>query len=338
MLKDNFGRSIDYIRISVTDRCNLRCVYCMPDTIKSGCYQDGKINHDSILTYEEIMRFVEAASALGIKKIRLTGGEPLVRNSMHELIRSIKKMPGIEELTLTTNGQRLAETAALLSQSGLDRVNISLDSLRADRYSEITKGGSFEKVMAGISAAEAAGLLPIKLNMVPMAGINDDEIEEFILFGIKTGCQIRFIELMPTVVNEHLFTNGFIGSDEIKRRIEKQFQLTPLKLRKYGPARYFTAASRETQAAGIIGIISAVTCRFCPQCNRLRLTADGRLRPCLYSNIEVGLFDALRNNATKEEIQNLIIQAVELKPERHHISDGDEKKSGAPHMMSGVGG
>ncbi|MBF0488379.1 MAG: GTP 3',8-cyclase MoaA, partial [Nitrospirae bacterium] len=277
-LTDNFGRSIDYIRISVTDRCNLRCVYCMPDTIKSGCHQDGKIAIDSILTYEEILRFVEAASALGIKKVRLTGGEPLVRNALNELIRGIKAIDGIEELTLTTNGQLLAAMAAQLGEAGLDRVNISLDSLMPHRYAEITKGGDFNNVMAGISAAEAAGLLPIKLNMVPMAGINDDEIEAFVSFGIKTGCQIRFIELMPTVVNEHLFSSGFIGSDEIKRRIEMKFELVPLKLRKYGPARYFSVTSRsglEPHGTGVIGIISAITCRFCPQCNRLRLTADG---------------------------------------------------------------
>ncbi len=313
----------------------------MPDTIKSGCHQDGKIAIDSILTYEEILRFVEAASALGIKKVRLTGGEPLVRNALNELIRGIKAIDGIEELTLTTNGQLLAAMAAQLGEAGLDRVNISLDSLMPHRYAEITKGGDFNNVMAGISAAEAAGLLPIKLNMVPMAGINDDEIEAFVSFGIKTGCQIRFIELMPTVVNEHLFSSGFIGSDEIKRRIEMKFELVPLKLRKYGPARYFSVTSRsglEPHGTGVIGIISAITCRFCPQCNRLRLTADGRLRPCLYSNIEVGLFEALRTKASMEEIQKLILQAVDLKPERHNISDGNEEKSGAPFIMSGLGG
>ncbi|MEO5359954.1 MAG: GTP 3',8-cyclase MoaA [Nitrospirota bacterium] len=341
-LTDNFGRSIDYIRISVTDRCNLRCVYCMPDTMKSGCYQDGKINTDSILTYDEIVRFVDVAATLGIKKIRLTGGEPLVRNTIDELVKGIKEIPGIEELSLTTNGQRLAGMTAALAQSGLDRVNISLDSLRADRYAEITKGGDFDKVMAGIRAAEAAELLPVKLNMVPMVGINDDEIEAFVLFGIQTGCQIRFIELMPTVVNEHLFNKGFIGTDEIKRRIEREFHITPLKLRKHGPARYFSVTDHAGHNNGIIGIISAVTCRFCSQCNRLRLTADGRLRPCLYSNIEVGLFDALRHNASKEELQGLILQAVDLKPERHHITDTTETDtpavSGSPFIMSGVGG
>ncbi|MCG6550910.1 MAG: GTP 3',8-cyclase MoaA [Candidatus Magnetominusculus sp. LBB02] len=340
MLKDNYGRSIDYLRISVTDRCNLRCVYCMPDTIKSGCHHDGKIASDSVLSYEEILRFVRAAAPLGIKKVRLTGGEPLVRSLIHELIRGIKSTEGIEELSLTTNGQRLSETAALMAECGLDRVNVSLDSLQPQRYAEITQGGSLDKAMAGIEAARAAGLLPIKLNMVPMSGVNDDEIEAFIRFGIRTGYQIRFIELMPTVVNEHIFNKGFIGSDEIRQRIEKEFLLTPLKVRKHGPARYFNVMSRhEPRSAGVIGIINAVTCRFCTQCNRLRLTSDGRLRPCLYSNIEVGLCSALRTNASKEDLQSLIIQAVDLKPERHHIpEDAASAASGAPFIMSGIGG
>ncbi|MBF0515901.1 MAG: GTP 3',8-cyclase MoaA [Nitrospirae bacterium] len=344
-LIDNFGRSIDYIRISVTDRCNLRCLYCMPDT--SGCTAagkaDGKISHDAVLRYEEIVRFVEAAAALGIKKIRLTGGEPLVRRSLHELVKGIKQISGIEELSLTTNGQLLAQLITPLALAGLDRVNISLDSLIPERYAQITKGGDFGKVMAGIRAAESAGLLPVKLNMVPMLGVNDDEIVDFVRFGMHTGAQIRFIELMPTVVNEHLFSKGFIGSEQIRRAIEREFEITPLKLRKYGPARYFKvkcAAEPQSHASGIIGIISAVTCRFCSLCNRLRLTADGRLRPCLYSNIEIGLFDALRNNASAEELQGLILQAVALKPERHHICDGTKTgtSTGAPFIMSGVGG
>ena len=271
-LKDSFERTIDYMRISVTDRCNLRCIYCMPP---EGLVP---IEHKEILSYEEIVRVLRVAVNMGVKKIRITGGEPLVRKNVSYLISSIKDIGGIKDLSLTTNGILLGQYAQELVDAGIDRVNISLDSLKPDRYREMTRGGDIDMVLKGIEAAEKTGLVPIKINMVPIRGHNDDEIVEFARLTLKAPYQVRFIEFMPFDTNMWS-KNKFIPADEIKSIAESVGPLTPVFMRKSGPAKYF----RFEEATGVVGFISPLSNHFCRECNRLRLTADGKLRPCLFS-------------------------------------------------------
>jgi cyclic pyranopterin phosphate synthase len=308
-LKDSFKRTIDYMRISVTDRCNLRCIYCMPS--------DGllPIVHKEILRYEEIVRILRIAVDIGVRKIRITGGEPLVRRNVTYLISLIKKIDGIKDLSLTTNGILLEQYAEELADAGLDRVNISLDSLKPDRYREITRGGDIDVVLKGIEAAERAGLIPIKINMVPIRGLNDDEIEEFSRITLTYPYQIRFIEFMPFGTRDMWSPEKFISVEEIKSVVKDIGPLTPVKLNKSGPARYF----RFHDAAGVIGFISPLSNHFCKECNRLRLTADGKLRPCLFSETEIDLKSALRHGAPDEEIERLIKLSIEVKPKGHNI-------------------
>jgi cyclic pyranopterin phosphate synthase len=307
--KDNFRRTIDYIRVSVTDRCNLRCIYCMPS--------DGliPIEHKEILSYEEIVRLLKIATRIGLRKIRITGGEPLVRKNIPYLIKLIKDVEGIDDLSLTTNGILLSQYADSLAEAGLDRVNVSLDSMRPDRYRDITRGGDIDEVFRGIEAAENAGLIPIKINMVPIRGINDDEIADFAAMTLKSPYQVRFIEFMPFGVPGIWSAEKFISSEEIRSIVENIGPLTPVKLRRSGPARYF----RLDSAAGVIGFISPLSNHFCGECNRLRLTADGKLRPCLFSETEIDLKPVLRSDAPDEEIERLIRLSIAAKPEGHNM-------------------
>jgi len=309
-LKDNFQRTIDYMRLSVTDRCNLRCIYCMPpEGIKL-------IEHKQILSYEEIIRIVRIASSIGVKKVRITGGEPLARKNITYLVAEIKNIEGIEDLSLTTNGVLLERYAEELAEAGLDRVNISLDSFRPDKYREITRGGDIEVVLRGIASAETAGLRPIKINVVPIRGFNDDEIEEFAKITLKSPYQVRFIEFMPFGVKGIEWPEKYISSDEIKSIVEGLSPLTPVKIRKSGPARYY----RFDNAPGMIGFISPISHHFCEECNRLRLTPDGKLRPCLFSETEIDLKPALRGGSPDDEIERLIKLSIEVKPKGHNIS------------------
>jgi GTP 3',8-cyclase len=313
-LKDTFERVIDYLRISITDRCNLRCVYCMP---KQGVKL---FEHKEILSYEEIGRVSIIAASLGVRKIRITGGEPLARKNVQFLISSLKAIKGIEEISLTTNGILLEKYAKRLADSGLDRVNISLDTLKPDRYSEITRGGDFNQVKRGIVAAEEAGLLPIKINMVPIREINEDEITDFARMTLETPRQVRYIEFMPIGARDLWKDDRYISTEKIRETVEKIGPLIPVRLRKHGPAKYF----RFDGAPGVIGFISALTHHFCGDCNRLRLTADGRLRPCLFSETEIDLKPALRPNSSDKEIERLLRLAIEVKPERHNIDQRDD--------------
>lgn len=308
-IRDNYNRIIDYMRISITDRCNLRCIYCMPS--------EGVrfISHKNILTYEEIIRIVRIASTLGVKKIRITGGEPLIRKDLPFLVESISKIDGIKDISLTTNGLLLKKYALSLANAGLRRVNISLDSLRDDRFKEITRGGELKSVLEGIDAAENAGLMPIKINMVPIKGFNDDEIEEFASLTFKKTYNIRFIEFMP-IGAKHLWSlEKYLSTDEIKERVSKISPLTPIKIRKSGPARYF----RLEGAIGVIGFISPITHHFCASCNRLRITSDGKIRPCLFSETSIDLKSAIRNGADDKEIEKILRLSIEIKPEKHNI-------------------
>lgn len=326
MLEDRFSRIIDYMRISITDRCNLRCIYCMPsDGVRS-------IGHKEILTYEEIVRIVRVAAGLGVRKIRITGGEPLARKDVAHLIASLRGIEGIEDISLTTNGLLLERYAVELASAGLDRVNISLDSFKPERYREITRGGELSGVMRGIEAAERAGLIPIKINMVPIRGFNDDEIEDFARLTLRTHFHVRFIEFMP-MGNRELWSQGkYIPTDEIKAVVEKIGPLAPVRLRRIGPARYF----RFKNAPGVIGFISALTHHFCEDCNRLRITSDGKLRPCLFSETEIDLKPALRRGASDEEIGRLLRLSIEVKPEGHNIDQRNDLES--LKAMSRIGG
>ncbi len=312
-LYDPFQRPINYLRISVTDRCNLRCVYCMP----VGGIRE--VAHGDILSYEEIHTVVRAASALGINKVRLTGGEPLVRLGISKLVEMLGEIEPIDDISLTTNGTLLGRYAAELKRSGLKRVNISLDTLKPGRFKTITlSDASLSDVLEGIEAARSEGLNPVKINVVVMAGINDDEVLDFARKTINEDWHVRFIEFMPTagVGNAALH---FVPMGEVKKQLESLGELAPcLPHVGNGPARYF----RFPDSRGSIGYISPVSEHFCFDCNRLRLTADGKLRCCLLSDDEVDLRQTLRNGATSAELESLIKQAVAKKPLRHQLAEG----------------
>ncbi len=325
-IRDQYSRVIDYLRISVIDRCNLRCVYCMPS---AGIEP---LDHTAILSYEEITRIARIAAGIGVTRIRLTGGEPLIRKNLVHLISSIAEINGIEDISLTTNGQMLGSMADLLAEAGLGRVNVSLDSLKPDRYREITRGGDLDAALAGITAAEKAGLNPVKINMVPINGLNDDEIEDFARLTLNGPTHVRFIEYMPIGATRFWSEAKYIPTDSIKERVEKIGPLEAVKIRRNGPARYFRFAG----APGVIGFISPLTHHFCSYCNRLRLTSDGKLRPCLFSETEIDLRSALRCGAADSEIERLLRLGVEIKPDRHELSG--EKISHSRKPMSKIGG
>jgi len=324
-LSDSFQRPINYLRISVTDRCNLRCVYCMPE--------DGVdlMSHSDILSYEEIYTVASVAAEMGINKIRLTGGEPLVRAGLPELVRLLAGIEAINEISMTTNGILLSHYAEELKEAGLRRVNISLDTLKPERFDRITRCGNLEDVLEGIEAAHKAGLNPVKINMVVMAGINDDEIVDFAAKTIHDGWHIRYIEHMP-VNGDESGASRLFTVDEMRKRIESLGIMEPHKVDVgNGPAKYF----RLPDATGTIGFITPVTEHFCYHCNRLRLTADGKMRPCLLSEDEIDLREALRRGASVAELKALIEQAIARKPAGHDLAKGGRHK-GRP--FSQVGG
>ena len=310
-LFDAWQRQINYLRISVTDRCNLNCIYCTADAIPN-------LAHDDILRYEEIQQVAQVAASLGINKIRLTGGEPLARLNLSTLVELIAQIKGIDDVSLTTNGILLSQYAEELKAAGLNRVNVSLDTLKKDRFESITGRDQLGEVLAGIEAARRAGLEPVKINMVVLKGINDDETTDFARMSLDQGWHVRFIEFMPfaTARVEALAT---VSTQEIMERIQSLGKLEPYPGKTgNGPARYY----RLPGASGTIGFISAVTEHFCHSCNRLRLTADGQLRPCLLDDDEANLKEPLRNGASQQELKQLIQQAVALKRERHHLAEG----------------
>lgn len=297
-LRDNFNRRIDYLRISVTDRCNLRCVYCVPGETRR-CRETY-----SRLNFETTLRFLNAARKKGLRKVRLTGGEPLIRGDIVDMVREIKSL-GIEDLSLTTNGVLLAEKAGMLKQAGLDRVNISLDSLNQVRFSEITGGGSLESVLHGIDVAETVGFDPIKINMVPIRGLNEGEIVNFAAMTLDKAVHIRFIELMPLGASTW-GANDRVTSDETMKMLSSAYgALTPCG--DYGSSRNY----RIDGFRGVVGLISPMSNHFCSSCNRLRLKSDGRIRPCLFSDEEF----QINNEMSDDEIENMLKLAVRSKPE-----------------------
>ncbi|MBE3519631.1 MAG: GTP 3',8-cyclase MoaA [Firmicutes bacterium] len=296
-MKDGFGREINYLRVSVTDRCNLRCVYCMPPEGVS------LLDHDDILRYEEILAVLAVAKKLGISHVRITGGEPLVRKGLVELVRGIAKM-GFQDVSMTTNGTLLADHAELLKQAGLKRVNVSLDSLRPDRFSSITRTGRVEDALAGIQAAIRSGLRPVKVNVVVMAGWNLDEVADMARLTLNLPLHVRFIEYMPIGPSEGMEELSAVPPGavmaEISRKLSEKLELCAAPPGA-GPAETWKLPG----AKGTIGFISALSKPFCHSCNRLRLTADGKLRPCLASDIEVDLREVLRNSKGDSKVRKI---------------------------------
>jgi len=325
-LKDSFNRRIDYLRVSVTDRCNLKCVYCTPSKGLKHFKQT------DLLTDEEIIRFISIAHRHGLRKVRITGGEPLLRKNITQLIAAIKKT-GIRQLSLTTNGLTLSKMAEKLKSAGLDRVNISLDTLDAEKYKTIANGGDINLVWKAIKEAERVDLMPVKINMVPIRGINDDEILSFASLTFEKNYHIRFIELMPANCERPWTKEKCIPSHEVMERISTLGTFRKVKFRGIGPSRNY----RIKGAAGIIGIISAVSDHFCSSCNRLRLTAVGKIRPCLFSKEEIDIRTPMRRGASDNEIDKLFLQAVSVKPEGHKLHKIVSGKSPI-RSMSKIGG
>jgi cyclic pyranopterin phosphate synthase len=326
-LADQFNRSITYLRVSVTDRCNLRCVYCMPE---AGLPWAAKAE---ILSFEEIATIVRAAASIGVRCIRLTGGEPLVRRDLPQLVARIASIPGIEDIALSTNGLLLASQIDALRAAGLRRVNISLDTLRPDRFFAIARRPGLDRVLAGIDAALAAGLGPIKLNCVVMRGQNDDELIAFAELTRARAIFVRFIEVMPVLDNVALAREAYISAAEILDRIRAHAALFPVPgPGGNGPARYFAFPG----AAGAVGVISPLSHDYCETCNRVRLSADGRLRLCLFGDNEIDLRDAVRDGATLDDIAAIFRGAMYVKPERHHLDLG--KPASAMRAFSEIGG
>jgi GTP 3',8-cyclase len=308
---DPFGRKVDYLRISVTDRCNERCLYCMPEGYKGW---ETKPDH---LTAEEIIRVARAAAGLGFRKFRLTGGEPLTRGDVPEIVHAITRIPGVESVGLSTNGMKLAALAQPLRDAGLRTVNVSLDALNPEIYRRVT-GGRIEKVLAGIHAAIAAGFERVKLNCVLMRDVNERELWPLVLFAAEHGLPLRFIELMPLTSTEVLTEKNFLPCGEAMRLLARHDELIPQPERRlgHGPAKYYLLK----QTGVLVGFIGALTNEhFCDQCNKMRLTADGKVRPCLGNHVEVDLRAALRHGADDGELMELLETALRLKPLEHEF-------------------
>lgn len=324
-LEDAHRRKISYLRLSVTDRCNLRCLYCTPVTGFEN------IPHKEILTYEEMTRLTRLCLSQNMTKVRLTGGEPLVRKGILDFVRQLKTLP-VPDLRLTTNGILLGQYARELYQAGVTRVNVSLDTLDQTKYKEITKAGSLKRVWESLNQAQKVGMGPIKLNVVVIRGMNDDEIEDFARLSLETPFQVRFIEFMP------LERNGWkpgrvITSEEVLARLQKMGKLEPVAPEKNdGPARRY----RLLDGPGEVGLISPISNHFCPTCNRLRITADGKLLTCLFSSSEVDLKGPLRGGASDDELLSIISRAVAEKPMGHHLQEGESTVHERP--MSTIGG
>lgn len=326
-LTDTFARPIDYLRVSVTDRCNLRCTYCMPEAGLPW------IPNAAILSFDEIERIVRAAASAGVRSIRLTGGEPLVRRDLPQLVGRIAAIAGIDDISLSTNGISLAEHAAALAAAGLHRVNVSLDTLRPDRFEQIARRPGLERVLAGIDAALAAGLRPLKINCVVMRGQNDDELDAFAAFAHDRPVFVRFIEMMPVVENAGAQRDAYVSADEILARLNGSGTLSPVDgPGGNGPARYFARPG----ARGAVGVISPLSHDYCATCNRVRLTADGQLRLCLFGDHEIDLRGPVRDGATPGELAALFRGGMLIKPERHHLRLGEA--SSRMRAFSEIGG
>lgn len=325
VLLDPFGRKLEYLRVSVVDSCNLRCFYCHPgDTCKPRSVRQ--------LDRKLFVRAISGAAEVGIRKVRLTGGEPLVRKDIVDLVREVAAIPGIEDLSLTTNGSMLAELAGPLAAAGLKRVNISLDSLDRENFNHITRGGQLQNTLDGINAAVAFGLTPVKINMVVMKGINDHEVANFARMTMDQDLHVRFIEYMPMLDQEESWREHYLASAAIMALCEGVAPLIPLPEEDlHGPARNFHFAG----ASGRLGFITPVSQHFCAECNRLRLTSDGKLKPCLFAAEEVDLMPALLAGGN---LVPLYQAAAKQKPEHLDASPAARGSSCGPRGMVEIGG
>jgi len=327
MLFDTFRRKINYLRISITDRCNLRCTYCMPE--------EGipLIHHRDILTYEELLRIIRIFAEEGISKVRLTGGEPLVRKGVVDFISRISQIKEIQDLSLTTNGILLKEYAQDLKEAGLKRVNISLDSLSKEKFYQITRRDDFDRVWAGIEEAIRVNLSPIKINMVAIQGLNDDEIEAFARLTYRLPLTVRYIEYMPSGNGKEWKESDILTIPQIKSHLERVGKLIPIPTDRWdGPAKRF----RFEGAFGEVGLIGPVSSHFCADCNRLRLTPDGKIRTCLFSDDEIDIRETLRKGGSDRDLRERVHVALQSKPERHQINSHQFKK--CQRNMSAIGG
>lgn len=323
-MQDQYQRQIEYLRISITDRCNLRCQYCMPPEGISW------IPRDSVLSFEEILRLMSISTRLGFSRFRITGGEPLVRKGVLDFLHQAAQIPGVDDLMLTTNGILLPEMAHSLKAAGVNRVNISLDSLNAERFRRITRGGDVRKVTQGIFRCLEVGLEPVKINVVVVRSSNLEELQEFLDLARNYPLHVRFIELMPIGTSSDR-REDFVPIEEMKRILDIEEAPETKEVCGSGPAEYFKPAGFR----GSIGFISALSRHFCHTCNRIRLTADGKLRPCLHSSSEIDLKVELREGKSDAEITDIFAKAVWLKPSEHHMNQENWRDT---RFMSQIGG
>ena len=324
-LIDPFGRSIEYVRLSVTDRCDLRCFYCLPKGFKD--FEEPS----EWLSFTEIERVIKVFGELGVNRIRITGGEPLVRKNIPELAQRLSALPGIQDLSLSTNAVKLKRHALALKNANISRLNVSLDSLKTERFRTITNGGKLEKVIDGLMAAKAAGFSPIKINTVLMKGVNDDEAEDLVEFCIEHEFTLRFIETMPIGNTGRDATDHYVNLQEIKSRLAEKYPLIPSMMPGGGPARYVKVAGTDLK----IGFITPLSQHFCETCNRVRLSADGTLYLCLGQSDKVELRPLLREGVNDEQLKQVIVDSIALKPERHEFN---EKPQQVVRFMSMTGG
>lgn len=324
-LIDPFLRHIEYVRLSVTDRCDLRCSYCLPQG-----FQDFE-EPEHWLNFDEIERIMMAFTALGIRRIRLTGGEPLSRGKLPDLAARLARLPGLEDLSLSTNATRLKKWAPALKRAGVTRLNVSLDSLQPERFAKITGGGKLADVLEGLNAAQAAGFAPIKINTVLMKGVNDDETADLVRFCIERGFTLRFIETMPIGNTGRDASEHYVDLQDVRRSLAEQFELIPAVMSGGGPARYVQVAGTDLK----IGFITPISQHFCETCNRVRLTVDGTLYTCLGQEDKTELRPLLRAGAGQEDLKEAIRAAIGRKPERHEFTTRPEK---VIRFMSYTGG
>ncbi|MFH0924660.1 MAG: GTP 3',8-cyclase MoaA [bacterium] len=327
MLKDNYHRKIDYLRISITDRCNLRCIYCMPS-------QRVHLQHKELLSYEEILKITQLAVDCGILRVRITGGEPFIRRGMLDFVRELVKIKSLEEVSMTTNGILLRNFALDLKKVGLNRINVSLDTLIPEKYKKITRVGDINQVLMGIQKAKEAALVPVKINTVIIRGFNDNEVLDFakLAFNDKN-ISIRFIEFMPLCPGNIWEKERYVPNNELISKISDWEPLIPISIdSKGGPAQVY----RFKNGCGKIGFISPISNHFCAKCNRLRLTADGHLRGCLFSDQEIDICSSLRARVGDSELKKLILSAIRHKPKKHYLEQKLDNCCERP--MSEIGG
>jgi len=323
-LIDPYGRRIEYLRLSLTDKCNLRCFYCMPKGFKD--FED----QQDWLTFDEIERIIKAFTELGVARVRLTGGEPLVRKNVDKLAQRLTSLPGLNDLSLSTNAVLLEQQADQLRQAGISRINVSLDTLDSEKFRKVT-GGELQAVIDGLLAAKQAGISPIKINMVAMKGINDDEFEDMVEFCLEHGFTLRFIETMPMGSTAEDATDHYLDLQTVKQKLSEKYELIPGMMPGGGPARYVQVKNTDLR----IGFITPISQHFCETCNRVRLSVDGVLYLCLGQDDKVELRPLLRNGITDDELKKILTDAIGLKPERHEFT---EKPHQVVRLMSMTGG